>query len=54
MNETKKIYLSLPVKDCETIQALAHESCRSRAGYIRRLIHAYLQHIKQHPEQKIE
>ena len=53
MNETKRIYLSLPVKDRQTIQALAHESCRTRAGYLRRLVRAYLRYIEQHPEHKI-
>ena len=54
MKYQKKLYLSLSEDDCRQLDALARESCRSRAGYIRRLIQAYLQHIKQHPEQKLK
>ena len=44
---------TLPEELCAKVEALAKESCRTRAGYLRKLIKVYLQTVEQHPEQKI-
>ena len=50
----RSVSFSLPEDDCRRLDELARDSCRSRAGYLRRLIRAYLEYIKQHPEQRME
>ena len=54
MTPKKKICISLSEQDYTRIQALADESFRTRAGYIRHLIRVYLRHIEKHPEQKLK
>jgi len=50
MKEKKTISVSVPWECCRQLDMLARESCRSRAGYLRRLIRAYLCYVEQHPE----
>ena len=50
MEHKKMLSFFLPEDDCRRLDELARDSCRSRAGYLRRLIRAYLCYVEQHPE----
>ena len=49
----KKICIDLPQEMNPKIEALAAESCRLRAKYIRQIIRVYLQEIEEDPSRKI-
>ena len=53
MKNNTVISVTLPKELCQQLQMLAEETCRTRSGYIRQIIKAYLQNIEQHPEQKL-
>ena len=53
MSAQKLVSTTIPAELCEQLEVLAEEACRTRAGYLRQLIKAYLQNLEQHPEQKI-
>ena len=53
MKNTKRVCVSLSEKQFEILQQLAEESFRTRSGYIRKLMIAYFEYIKTHPESKI-
>lgn len=53
MKKSRKVCILLSDQQFEILQQLADESFRTRSGYIRKLITAYFEYIKLHPEQKI-
>ena len=53
MNMKRKVCISLTEEQCQKLQQLADESCRTRAGYIRKVIAAYLRDIEQDPHRKL-
>lgn len=53
MRKTKTVCVLLSDQQFNVLQQLADESFRTRSGYIRKLITAYFEYIKLHPEEKI-
>lgn len=53
MNAKKKVCVLLTEEQCQKLQQLADESCRTRAGYIRKIITAYLWDIEKDPGRKL-
>ena len=53
MKPKRKIYVSLTEEQCQKLQQLADESCRTRAGYIRKIITSYLWNIEKDPGRKL-
>lgn len=54
MKHTKKVCISLTEEQCQRLQTLADESCRTRAGYIRQIIRVYLRAIEADPGRAIK
>lgn len=53
MNTKKGVCITLSEGQCQKLQALADESFRTRAGYIRKIITAYLWDIEKDPGRKL-
>lgn len=53
MATKKRVVVLLTEQECQRLRQLADESCRTRAGYIRKIISTHLRDVEENPGRKL-